>query len=211
MNTLDSRHLRLGDCFAQKFTTKGKIQYFLSSGSAKAGDGNLIEVIQKTGTGDPKLYTVVVKRGGAGLVADPDNLKIEVGDNVLWHTGDATVTGFAVDGTGPGFTFSSGALRNEAVFTHAFGIAGNYEWIDPLHGQLSGVVEVQAVVARTEAERKRWYETLKKDPKPSEAFQIKNGKVSPAKLQVMVGQTVFWKVWDGNGMAIVDKRLPRTP
>jgi plastocyanin len=208
MNTLDSRYLRLGDCFAQKFTAKGQIHYFLSSGSARVGQGYLIEVVQKSGSGDPKLYTVIVKRGDDGLFADPDNLKIEVGDNVLWYTGDGSVAGFAVDGTGTSFAFSSGALRNEAVYTHAFGVEGDYDWVDPLHGKVSGVVEVQAVVTRNEDERKRWYDRLKKDPKPTEAFQIKSGKVTPAKLQVVVGQTVFWKVWDGNGVAIVDKRLP---
>jgi hypothetical protein len=39
------------------------------------------------------------------------------------------------------------------------------------------------------------------------AFEIKGGKVSPHKLEIVVGQTVFWKVSDGEGISVVDKRL----
>jgi hypothetical protein len=64
-------------------------------------------------------------------------------------------------------------------------------------------VVVKPVTPKDDKERQAWLESLGKGA----AFEIRGGKVTPEKLEIVVGQTVFWKVWDGDGIAIVDKRL----
>jgi hypothetical protein len=65
------------------------------------------------------------------------------------------------------------------------------------------VVVVTPVTPKNDSERQAWLDSLSKGA----AFEIRGGKVTPAKVEIVVGQTVFWKVWDGEGIAIVDKRL----
>jgi plastocyanin len=126
-----------------------------------------------------------------------------VGDTVLWSTTDPSASAFAVRVSGERFSFNSQALRAEAIFTHAFGLLGTHEWADPTNPGISGTVEVKSVAPKTDAEKQAWLDSLSKGA----AFEIKGGKVSPHKLEIVVGQTVFWKVSDGEGISVVDKRL----
>lgn len=211
MNTLDSRALRLGDCYAQKFPTPGEMRYAVHAGSHAAGgaygDGDderyRIEVKPKKRDGAGKQHNVAVKRGRTGLAVEPEKLEIEAGDTVLWYTTDPDVGGFSVEGSSKEFSFGNNALRSEAIYTHAFGTAGPVEWVDARNGKVAGRVDVRPVEIRSERERQRWYEALAKGA----AFEIRDGKATPERVEVTVGQTVFWKVWDGEGISIVDKRL----
>jgi plastocyanin len=209
MNTLDSRSLNIGDCLAIKFPAAGPVRHLLSTGShapARVGpnEGFPINVKAKS---DPaasaKQYAIVVKKDGNQFVPDTKDLSIQAGDTVLWYTTDPTVAGFAVGVSGKDFAFSSHGLRAEAIYTHAFGTPGTYEWADPLARNVSGVVVVTPVTPKNDSERQAWLDSLSKGA----AFEIRGGKVTPAKVEIVVGQTVFWKVWDGEGIAIVDKRL----
>ena len=210
MDTLDSRFLRIGDCIAIKFKTPGTLRHMLSTGShvrTKLGEdeGQPIEVKAKADALPPKQHTILVKKDGHDIVADTKGLSViaQVGDMVLWHTTDPAILGFAVGGSGERHEFSSHLLKDEAIYTHAFGSPGTYEWVDPVGGKISGVVVVKSVTPKNDKERQTWLDSLSKGA----AFEIKSGKVTPEKLEVVVGQTVFWKVWDGDGIAIVDKRL----
>jgi plastocyanin len=209
MNTLDSRSLGIGDCFAVKFTAPGAIRHVFSAGAhapatISPNEGFPIAVSAKR---DPKApptqYYVQVMKKGNQLVPDAEKLDAEVGDTVLWYTTDPAAAGFGVAGSGQNLAFGSHSLKAEAIYTHAFGTPGTYEWTDPLAGNISGTVVVQPVTPKTDKEKQDWLNSLSQ----AASFEIRGGKVTPAKVEVVVGQTVFWKVWDGEGLAIVDKRL----
>jgi plastocyanin len=210
MDTLDSRSLRIGDCIAIKFKAAGTLRHMLSIGShvrTKVGkdEGQPIEIKPKADALPPKQHTILVRKDGHNIVADTKDLTVtpQVGDVVLWHTTDPAIHGFAVGGSGEKHEFSSHLLKDEAIYTHAFGSPGTYEWVDPVGGKISGVVVVKAVTPNNDKERQAWLDSLGKGA----AFEIKGGKVTPERVEIVVGQTVFWKVWDGDGIAIVDKRL----
>lgn len=211
MNTLDSRSLRLGDCFAQKFLAEGEVRYFVSAGSdiigtrARAGlkEGFVVEVGPRQSGRSDRQHNITVTRKGNELTVDQAKLSIEVGDFVLWHTQDASVGGFSVAGEGPKLSFSSSRILGDAVYTHAFGAPGRYQWVDPLGGKLTGVVEVQAFEPKTHEDHNRWYEMLTKP----EGFEITAEDSRPKSVEIVVGQTVFWAVQKTGGVAITDARL----
>ena len=216
MNTLDSRSLRVGDCFAQKFATEGEVRYFVSSGSdvigararAEQKEGFVLEVRPKKSGGAAAQHNVSVSRKGDELTVSPEKLSIEVGDFVLWHTQDSSLGGFSVAGEGPKTSFSSFRIQGDAVFTHAFGTPGKYQWMDPLGSKVAGIVEVRAFEARSQGDHDRWYEMLSKP----EGFEITSQESRPKAVEIIVGQTVFWSVQKTSGVAIVDARLlPQQP
>jgi plastocyanin len=197
----------------QKFTTPGEVRYAVTSGSFVPGattsddsdGGGTIEVRAKGGGGEPKQHNVAVSRSKAGrgaLVAEPARLTIDAGDNVLWYSTDPSI-GFAVAGAGPGIKFGNGALQSEAVYSHAFGTAGTYNWVDAVGGKVAGIVEVTAPEIKANEDRDRWLEQI---GKPA-MFEIRGGRSSAEEVRIVVGQTVFWKVWDGRGAAVVDRSL----
>lgn len=209
MNTLDSRSLGIGDCFAIRFTTPGTVRHVLSSGAygpltVGPDEGFPIEIKAKRDPeAKPKQFHLQVRKEGDRLIPDKKELTLEVGDTVLWYTIDPAAAGFTVAGSGEHFTFGSHNLRAEAIYTHAFGVPGTYEWTDPLSRKVSGVVVVSPVTPKNDKEKQEWLDSLKQGT----AIEIRGGRVTPAKVDVVVGQTVFWKVWDGEGLAIVDNRL----
>jgi plastocyanin len=209
MNTLDSRALNVGDCFVLTFPVVGTGRYLLSSGAfarshVNADEGFAIEVKAKSSAAAPAgKHTVLVTRDGRDLLPDAKSLSVIVGDTVLWYTSDPKAGGFAVGGAISAAAFSSHALKAEAAYTHAFGSPGTYEWGDPNGGAACGTVVVEAVTPRTDAERQAWLDSLSRPT----TFEIRGGKATPDKVKIVVGQTVVWKVWDGDGLAIVDKRL----
>jgi len=213
MNTLDSRSLQIGDCFAVTFESEGELRYSLSPGSpplplrVEGGkpEGYLIKVNKRSKAGESNQHTVHVERRDGDIVPDVDSLTIEAGDIVLWYTTDPKVLSFAIAGTGGGGEFGCHALKAGAVYTHAFGAPGTYEWHDPDEKGVEGRIEVSAPDVTTPEKLKAWYSSLEKPA----TIEIRRGKVSAERLQITVGQTVFWKVWDGSGITIRDKRLTR--
>ena len=210
MNTLDSRSLRTGDCFGQKFSVPGEVRYFVSAGGElvpearqRSEGGYILQVVKAASGAKSKQHNVHVTRKGNTLEASPAKLEIQAGDGVLWYTTDPTVTGFHVAGAGKEFHFSSACIETNAVYTHVFGVPGTYEWRDPHGTSIHGKVEVANVIHRNSDERSQWYESLKQPA----TFEIKGGKSSPASVKIVVGQTVFWSITDSKGVAITDSQL----
>jgi plastocyanin len=209
MNTLDSRSLAVGDCFAVKFTVPGAFRHVIAPGGHAAAavgrdEGFSITVAAKRDPAAPaKQHNLLIRKVGGQLAPDTAALSIEIGDTVLWHTTDPAAAGFAVAGSGENFAFGNQRLGAEAIYTHAFGSPGTFEWTDPAARSISGAVVVNPVTPQSDKERQAWLDSLSQ----GKAFEIRGGRVTPEKVEIVVGQTVYWKVWDGDGVAIVDKRL----
>jgi plastocyanin len=214
MNTLDSRSLRTGDCFGQKFPVAGEIRYFVSAGGElvpgadqRSEGGYLITVKPAAQGASQQQHNVHVTRKGNKLEASPAKLEIQAGDGVLWYTTDPAVSGFHVAGAGKDFQFSSASIGKDAIYTHVFGLPGKYDWRDPHGSGIEGSIEVENAIHRNTDERSQWYESLKKPA----TFEIKGGKSSPKSVKIVVGQTVFWSISEGKGVAITDSRMLTAP
>jgi len=213
MHTLDSRLLRLGNCFGQRFSSPGDVRYFVSLGGlvpsagTRTEGGYLIKVRPATEGTSSQQHTVTVSHDSGSLKVSPSELEIHAGDGVLWHVADAMVGGFNVAGTSADFHFNSARIHHDAVFTHTFGVPGTYEWLDPNGSGVSGTIEVIAFGGKSAEERDRWFEMLKRPA----GIKITGKAASPASVTIMVGQTVFWSIADSAGVAITDKRFCRSP
>jgi plastocyanin len=205
MDALDSRFLRNVDCFGQKFSSPGKVRYHLTAGGEdwlpSANDAFSIEV--KKGcdaSGKGKQHDVTVHRKGKRLLAEPPHLEIEAGDLVLWHTNDSTIAGFGVRGETErkGEGFDSSELTETAVYSHAFGSPGEYRWADAHGSRLSGLIEVKTIEGSDKNQMEKWRAALG----TGAIITITGNKATPEKLQVLVGQTVFWAVEKAPGITI---------
>ena len=208
MDTLDSRSLRYIDCFGQKLSSPGQLRYRLATaaGAWLPVDGHIFTIDVKRGrraSNKGQQHNVTVRREGQRLVADPSHLEIEAGDMVLWHTPDPSISGFTVRGEGAGDTFDSAALSSEAVYTHAFGTPGDYHWVDANGGPASGTVQVRALAPVNKEEFEKWVGALKNGA----LITINGDKATPERVQILVGQTVFWAVEKAPGISITDARL----
>jgi plastocyanin len=213
MHTLDSRHLNLGNCFGQRFPKVGEVHYFVSLGetipgaAARSEGGHIITVRPARVGVAPEQRDVVVSVDNGSLSVAPSRLEIYAGDSVLWYTASPQVTGFQVAGYGPNFEFNSARMQDDAVYTHAFGTPGSYEWHDPNGSGASGIVNVEGFSHKGYAGNDRWFELL---TTPA-TFEINGNKSSPASVDIVVGQTVFWSISKSPGIAVSDKRLYRAP
>src|SRR5450631_1882999 len=108
MNSLDSRFLRPGDCFGQRFPTPGPVRCFIAPSAlfpaarANRPEDFVIEVKPRTTAAiAPKQLNVALKSNGkGGLKIETERLSIEAGDGVLFYTADPAAGGFAVAGVG---------------------------------------------------------------------------------------------------------------
>ena len=99
MNSLDSRFLALGDCFAQKFSKPGTIRYVVTAATGLClpiPEDSCSIVVKPGKERENKQHNVVVSFQGEAFIADPPHLEIATGDMVLWHTPDASAPGFAI-------------------------------------------------------------------------------------------------------------------
>src|SRR6266702_2805773 len=153
MNTLDSRFLRPGNCFAHRFSAPGTFAYALSpipsSLAAHHGEPPAQVVIVTARDDDPdgdggaqRQHHVKVSMADRGLRARPAELRVTAGDLIVW-SGDKSVTfGFRVRGRIGDEMIDSASLHTESIFTHAFGLPGTYEWADANGSGLRGQVHV---------------------------------------------------------------------
>ena len=106
MNALDSRSLRTGNCFGQKFSVPGEIHYFLSAGgemvpaAGERSEGGFVIVVKPAAAGrKSQQHNVQVTRNGNDLEPSPAKLEIHAGEGVLAHgalevgAGDGAVAG----------------------------------------------------------------------------------------------------------------------
>jgi plastocyanin len=212
MDTLESRSLRYIDSFAQQFRKSGTIHYNVTTTAGiclpieKDQFVITIKPARESPNGDQRegnQHLVVVSRRGQALVADPAKLDIEQGDTVMWHSEDPATPGFVVRGEGDAGEFDSSALAGYAVYTHAFGLPGDYEWTDANRGAVSGLVRVQPVKSDDQEECQHWARQIGEGV----LVTISGDDVSPRKVEILVGQTVFFAVEKAPGITITDKRL----
>ncbi|MEC8795810.1 MAG: hypothetical protein VXX48_05735, partial [Pseudomonadota bacterium] len=140
MNVLDSRILGPTNCFIQKITEPGEVVF--ETRKAAAGFLPLAEhMAHRVKVKDLKLskakmrarggthHIAVHSQKGAVQIGDTPG-EVELGDALLFHNANRDGGGFAVSGRMGKQVFSSAELRDQAVFTHAFGLPGRYEWAD---------------------------------------------------------------------------------
>jgi plastocyanin len=208
MNVLDSRLLRLGDSFAQKFSTLETIKYVVTTAAGARlpiGKESYTIVVKERAArpGKGQQHNVIVKLRETSLVAEPPQLEIEAGDMVMWHSPDAATPGFTVVGEGQSFRFNSSAIAREAVYSHAFGTPGRYQWIDANGGPLSGVVDVKKVETAKAEDYDAWLKALG----TGKLFTISGERCLPDRVEILAAQTVFWAVESAKGISITDSRL----
>jgi plastocyanin len=210
MNVLDSRFLRLGDCFARRFSTPGTVKYGLTVAAGiplPAPEHNYTVTIRPKGSNKATQHNVIVRARNSRLSAEPENIEIEAGDAVLWHTPDPGTPGFVVTCVQSEQKFSSSALHGDALYSHAFGVPGSYEWVDANGGLVKGEIVVSNPESGRAEHHEKWLKALSKGL----SIRIAGTKVEPQKLEVIVGQTVFWIVEKADGISITDARLIRRP
>lgn len=214
MDILDSRALRYTDCFAQKFTSPGQVQYQIttSGGTFLPLDPDhvfTIEVKERPKEAKPKAddegetHEVTVRRDGQQFTADPPKLQISVGDVVLWRANDPATPGFAIRGEGKGSSFDSSALTANSLYTHAFGTPGEYRWVDANGGPVSGVLRVNPLPSDDKKERDKWIKNLS----IGLLVTVNGNSATPNDIKMAVGQTVFWAIEKASGITITDARL----
>lgn len=205
--SLDSRVLTHLSCYGQRFTMPGTVRYRLLVGPGACPPGDegqfTIEVAGKAAGQEGGQHEVEVRFRDGVLSADPSRLEIRPGDLVLWHAANAAVPGFTVRGEGPGARFDSSSLAEQAVYTHAFGVAGRYEWVDARGGPVQGVVEVVAPERTEPADCEAWIKALAEGA----LILVTKGVARPERVRVHPGQTVFWAVESAPGITITDRRL----
>ena len=211
MNTLDSRFLRLGDCFAHRFSAPGTFGYALSplpsSLAAHHGEPPALAVIVTAAedeAGAQRQHYVTVSTAGGELRTRPAQLRVTAGDLVIW-SGDKSVTfAFRVRGRIRDEVIDSASLRTESVFTHAFGLPGTYEWVDANGSGLRGQVRVAMPTAA--ASHEEWLSRLEQGT----LVHVRGERAEPESVDIVVGQTVVWAVEDAPGVSITDTTLIAT-
>lgn len=208
MNSLDSRRIGHGDCFAKKMSAAGTVRYMVTSPAGvdqPIADNAFTIKVKKSSkpAKEGRQHNVQVSREGRSFAVDRPKLEIEQGDTVLWHAPDSRVPGFAVYGKHGGRRFDSSCIEQEAIYTHAFGLPGEYRWVDAHGSGLSGVVVVRSPEKTDKKSQRAWIKALSK----GSLVHIKGGKAKPAKLELLAGQTAFWAVESAPGITITDERL----
>jgi plastocyanin len=205
MNTLDSRFIRLGDCFAHRFSTPGTFAYALAPLPASLvghhGDAPAAQVTVTAGAGEQRQHAVTVSRRGSALTASPGRLEVSAGDLVVWSPDRTVAFGFRVRGTAGDDLVDSAALHTESIYTHAFGIPGTYAWADANGSALRG--EVRVAPHDAAAGHEAWLGHLHEGT----LVHVRGERAEPAQIDIIVGQTVVWAVEESPGVSITDASL----
>ncbi|WP_328842638.1 hypothetical protein [Streptomyces sp. NBC_00258] len=210
MSALDSRALTSLDCFGQRFSAPGRTRYTVGGPLAACVETDelpfSITVRRPDDNSAQRQHDVEVRHARGGFTVATPQLEIAAGDVVIWHAAAAGTPPYGVWGLDESDgTFSSAALRDAAFYGHVFGAAGEYAWQDANGGTACGVVRVRDVDSRDRKACERWREELKE----GSIVAVEGGKVEPAELSVVVGQTVLFAVAGSEGLAITDASLIR--
>jgi plastocyanin len=206
MNTLDSRFIRLGDCFAHRFSAPGTFAYALSpipsSLAAHHGERPAQAVIVTAGdSGEQRQHHVKVSMAEGTLTATPAELRVTLGDLVVWSPDRSVTFGFRVRGRVGDDLVDSASLHTESIFTHAFGLPGSYEWADANGSGLRG--QVRVATPDTAAGHDEWLGRLERGT----LVHVRGNHAEPETVEIVVGQTVVWAVEDAPGVSITDTSL----
>lgn len=205
MTTLDSRMLTYLDTFGCSFDRPGSVRYRITSGplACASSDNDLdFTITVQEGEGGAQ-HDVTIRRQGHRLVAQPAELTITTGDLVLWHSA-ASTPAYAVQGvddTRGGF--NSAAMGSQMVYSHAFGLPGDYEWVDALRGSVGGTIRVKSLDATDEKACGKWRRALARGV----VVVIEGDRVEPAEVEILAGQTVFFAVSSSEGMTVTERQL----
>ena len=203
-NILDSRAICRADCYAQRFMRPGRYSYhILPAHTALLTDDRpfVIEVEKADDRREMAQHNIQVKANKASYVPDNRELKIAVGDLVLWNCASADAPPFAVIGDQE--FFDSSRLTNECGYSHAFGMPGEYRWRDAYGSDISGVITVSDPECKCDNDVRKWREKLAEGT----VVMIADGGAEPSKVSVVVGQTVFFAVVTSKGISITDERI----
>ena len=209
MLEFDSRALTNRDRFVQQFFSVGQIQY----GVAVAGNRDSVAAYRQQFTIDvmprpsrvpePRQHTVIIRRDGSIMAAQPAELEIVQGDVVSWHTPVSVATGCVIRGTGPDGPFDSSALTRAAIYLHTFYCPGEYCWADANQQTVSGVVIVQQVNHHNPAACQAWKKSLRTGVR----IRVRGNDVDPTSLCIAAGQAVLWVIEQASGISVTDARL----
>ncbi len=210
MNTLDSRFIRLGNCFAHRFSAGGTFAYALSpiptSLAAHHGERPDQAVIVAAGHGEKqRQHHINVTVADGELTARPAELHVSAGDLVVWSADRSVTFGFRVRGRIEDELVDSASLRTESIFTHAFGLPGSYEWADANGSSLRG--QVRVATADTAAGHEEWLGRLEQGT----LIHVRGDRAEPETVDIVAGQTVVWAVQDAPGVSITDTSLIAPP
>lgn len=207
MNTLDSRFLRLGDCFAHRFSVPGTFAYALSpipTPLAAPPTTQSVTVAARDGGDDEsrqRHHQVTVAMSAGQLRAKPAELQVNAGDIVVWSADRSVTFGFAVRGQIGDEFVNSASLRTESIFTHAFGLPGTYEWADANGSGLRG--QVQVGMPEAGADHQAWLSRLGEGT----LVHVRGDRAEPDAVDILVGQTVVWALEGAPGVSITDTSL----
>jgi plastocyanin len=204
IDTFDSRGLRFTDCYGQRFMRGGMFRYHVVPAGTSCMTEERpysIEVAPRAGDGKMKQHNVVVRNDGSSFEVDHARLAIEVGDMVLWNCAQRTAPAFEIAGEAE--FFGSARLTNECGYTHAFGAAGEYRWVDAHGSGLRGVVRVHDPGCKSDADLREWRARLSRGT----LVTIAEKKVDPSEVDIVTGQTVFFVIVKSRGITVTDERL----
>lgn len=204
IDTFDSRALRRTDCYGQRFMKPGSYRYNILAvlGHCMTEDRPFtVNVKERTKKDGMVQHTVAVRFEAGRYSVDRKELAIESGDLVLWNCQDPKVVPFAVAGDKE--FFASDRMTSECGYSHAFGSAGDFRWVDANGSGLDGIVHVKNPDCKDEASFKRWQKLLTKGT----VVMIESTKVQPREVEIVTGQTVFFAIVKAPGISITDERV----
>jgi len=201
MTTLDSRQLSYVNTFGRRFGEPGAVRYRLVSAAVACqppGD-DLPFTIENGDKGETRQHDVTVRQRGERLAADPAELQIGAGDVVLWHSLAGT-NAYVVQGQGAGGEFDSSSLTGDTLYTHAFGVPGDYEWVDARGRSVKGLVRVGTLETSERDPCREWMRALENGT----LVVIEGARSDPSEVSILAGQTVFFAVTAADGITITD-------
>ena len=121
---------------------------------------------------------------------------------MLWNAPDPGTPPYAVHGEGEQ-EFSSAAMSGECGYSHAFGVAEEYEWRTADGGGLPGRVVVSDLDLSDPRECDRWMAAVEEGT----VVAIDDDRADPDEVRILTGQAVFWAIVKGEGITITDERV----
>jgi len=148
-------------------------------------------------------HVISLQFDGTQFSFDTKDMQVNEGDALVFHQSERQQPGFSVRGRVGDNEFSSTSLKDQAVFTHAFGLPGVYRWADANGSGIGGVITVK----NEPGEGKLGAERSMKRMGEGVLVHIVGKKVEPQELTISTGQTVFFAVEKTDGITITDASL----